>query len=241
MQSLQFRGTLIRQGEPLPTGLDRHCPLLSLPLAFETRADTIPAEVPYLSAETTAVAAWRDRLCAVPGLKVGLNWQGGAVAEKQAWISGRSFALSCAAPLARIPGVSLISLQKGPAARQLSEVEFGGVIAQLTDPDSTDADALMETAALVSALDLVVTSDTSVAHLAGALGVPVWVALHAVPDWRWLLDRSDSPWYPSMRLFRQRVAGDWAELFERLSRDVAGLASGHASQSPQAGPAPMDQ
>ena len=232
MQSLHFRGSLICQGEPLPSDLDCHCPLLSLPLAFETRADTIPAEVPYLAADATAVTAWRDRLGEMPGLKIGLNWQGGTVAERQAWIRGRSFALSCAAPLSRIAGISLISLQKGPAARQLSEVGFGGAIAQLTDPDATGAEALMETAALVSELDLVITSDTSVAHLAGALGAPVWVTLHSVPDWRWLLDRSDNPWYPSMRLLRQSVPGDWAGLFERVAVELARLVEAHRAQRP---------
>jgi hypothetical protein len=125
--------------------------------------------------------------------------------------------------LARIPGISLISLQKGPTARLRSEVDFGSELTQLTDPDDVSADALMETAALMSALDLIVTSDTSVAHLAGALGLPVWVALHAAPDWRWLLERADSPWYPSMRLFRQRSPGDWSEVFERLAREVGEL------------------
>jgi tetratricopeptide (TPR) repeat protein len=224
MRSLRFGGTLIRQGEPLQSDLDCHCPLLSLPLAFDTRADTIPAAIPYLAVDGAAVAAWRERLAALPGLKVGINWQGGAVAEKQAWIAGRSFPLGCIAPLARVPGISLISLQKGPAASQRSAVEFGGAVAQLTDPDDTGAEALMETAALMSALDLVITSDTSVAHLAGALGMPVWVALHSVPDWRWLLDRADSPWYPSMRLFRQRTAGGWLELFERIADGVGELA-----------------
>ena len=224
MQSLRFRGTVVRQGEPLPPDLDCHCPLLSLPMAFGTRAETIPAEVPYLMADRAAVAAWRDRLGALPGRKIGLNWQGHPVAEKQAWIRGRSFALTCVAPLARVAGVSLISLQKGPAAGQRGEVEFGSALAQLTDPNDTGAEALMETAALMAALDLVITSDTSVAHLAGALGVPVWVALHAVPDWRWLLDRADSPWYPSMRIFRQRTEGDWLEVFERVAREVTELA-----------------
>ena len=223
LRSLRFRGSLICQGEPIPPALDYYCPLLSLPLAFQTRADTIPAEVPYLAADAAAVESWRVRLSALPGLKIGLNWQGHAGAERQAWIRGRSFALACAAPLARQPGISLISLQKGSAARQRTEVEFGSELAQLTDPDDVSADALMETAALMSALDLVVTSDTSVAHLAGALGLPVWVALHAMPDWRWLLDRADNPWYPTIRLFRQRTPGDWPELFERLAREVGEL------------------
>jgi tetratricopeptide (TPR) repeat protein len=223
MQSLRFHGTLVRQGDALPPDLDCYCPLLSLPMAFRTRADTIPAEGAYLTADSAAVAAWRAELGALPGLKIGLNWQGGTVAEKQAWIRGRSFALACVAPVARVPGISLISLQKGPAAGQRSEVDFGSAIAQLTDPDDLGAGALVETAALISALDLVITSDTSVAHLAGALGVPVWVALHAVPDWRWLLDRADSPWYPSMRLFRQQAPGDWTELFERVALELARL------------------
>lgn len=222
LQSLRFRGRLIAQGEPLPPDIDCHCPLLSLPLAFQTRADTIPAEVPYLAAEAAAIESWRLRLDALPGRKIGLNWQGYAVAEKQAWIRGRSFPLASAAPLARIPGISLISLQKGTAAGQRGEVGFASALAQLTDPGETGADALMETTALMTALDLVITSDTSVAHLAGALGVPVWLALHAVPDWRWLLDRPDSPWYPSMRIFRQRIPGDWGELFERVALEVKG-------------------
>lgn len=226
MRSLPFHGTLIPQGERLPPALDFYCPLLSLPLAFRTRADSIPSGVPYLAADPAAVESWRHRLSSLPGLKIGLNWQGQTIAERQAWIRGRSFPLASAAPLARIAGISLISLQKGAAAQQRSQIEFGSAIAQLIDPEDVSANALMETAALMSALDLVVTSDTAVAHLAGALGLPVWVALHAMPDWRWLLERRDNPWYPSMRLFRQGKSGDWPELFERLAREVGELTAG---------------
>ena len=222
MRSLRMRGTLLARGGLRPP-LDCHCPLLSLPLAFQTQLKTIPGGVPYLAADAAAVAEWRARLRALPGLKIGLNWQGQAGTEKQPWIRGRSFALACAAPLARVPGVSLVSLQKGTAAEQRASVEFGSALAQLTDPLNTGADAVMESAALISALDLVITSDTFFAHLAGALGVPVFVALQTVPDWRWLLDRSDSPWYPTMRVFRQREPGDWLELFERVARDVEAL------------------
>jgi ADP-heptose:LPS heptosyltransferase len=158
-------------------------------------------------------------------LKVGVNWQGHAGTESQPWIRGRSFALSHMAPLARVPGVSLVSLQKGAAAAERRAVDFAGALAPLTDPMDTGPEALMETAALMSALDLVITSDTSVAHLAGALGVPVWVVLQAIPDWRWLLERSDSPWYPTARLFRQREAGDWPEVFGRVTQELAALAS----------------
>ncbi|MGO9802682.1 MAG: tetratricopeptide repeat protein [Steroidobacteraceae bacterium] len=222
MVSLRMRGALLTRGEP-PPPLDYHYPLLSLPLAFQTQLHTIPGGVPYIAADAAAVADWRARLRALPGLKIGLNWQGHAATEKQPWLRGRSFALSCAAPLARVPGVSLVSLQKGTAAEQRASVEFGSALAQLTDPLNIGADAVMESAALISALDLVVTSDTFFAHLAGALGVPVFVALQTVPDWRWLLDRSDSPWYPTIRLFRQREPGDWAEVFERVAHEVAAL------------------
>lgn len=216
MRSLAGEAALIRRGEPLPPA-DYHCPLLSLPLAFNTRLDDIPAAVPYLRADGALAAAWRERLGTLPGLKVGLNWQGHAGAETQAWIRGRSFPLACAAPLARLPGVSLVSLQKGAAAGQRGEVSFGDALAQLTDPSDTGPAAMMETAALVSGLDLVITSDTAVAHLAGALGARVWVLLHYDPDWRWLLERSDSPWYPTMRLFRQHAPGDWTEVLERVA------------------------
>ncbi|HSY04405.1 MAG TPA: tetratricopeptide repeat protein [Steroidobacteraceae bacterium] len=222
MRSFAMRGVLLAAGEPLPD-LDCHCPLLSLPLAFRTAVDTIPGGVPYVAAAPQARDEWRARLRALSGLKIGLNWQGHVGSEKQPWIRGRSFALSSAAPLARLAGVSLVSLQKGPAAEQRIRVEFGGALAQLTDPLDTGPEAIVETAALMQALDLVVTSDTSVAHLAGAVGVPVWVVLQAVPDWRWMLERSDSPWYPSMRLYRQRIAGDWGEVFERLTVDVEAL------------------
>jgi hypothetical protein len=223
MRSFSMRGTLITRGEPLPY-VDYHCPLLSLPHALHTQPDTIPGGVPCISADAAAVDAWRARLRGLPGLKVGLNWQGNVGAEKQVWFRGRSFALACAAPLARVPGVSLVSLQKGEAAGERAAVEFGAELAQLTDPLDTGPEAPVESAALMSALDLVITSDTFFAHLAGALGVPVFVVLQAVPDWRWQLERSDSPWYPGMRLFRQREPGDWLEVFERVASAVAALA-----------------
>jgi tetratricopeptide (TPR) repeat protein len=231
MRSFTMRGTLLAAGEPRPE-VDCHCPLLSLPLAFATQADTIPGGVPYLAAAAEAVAEWRERLRALPGLKIGLNWQGQIGIENQTLFRGRSFALACAAPLAQLSGVSLVSLQKGEAAEQRTQVEFGGALAQLTDPRDTGPDAPVETAALMKALDLVITSDTFMAHLAGALGVPVWVVLPAVADWRWLLDRSDSPWYPTMRLFRQRVAGDWPEVFGRVANEVTALSAERRPQRP---------
>jgi len=221
--SLAMRGTLIGRGEPLPQ-FDLHSPLGSLPLALGTGLDAIPGEVPYLRVAPHAARPWAQRLATLPGLKVGLNWCGNPEAEKLSALEARSFPLAAAAPLARLEGLSLLSLQKGTGAEQRADVEFRDKIAQVTDPLHMGPEELAhETAAIVNGLDLVITADTALAHLAGALGVPVWVVLQAVPDWRWLIGRADSPWYPTMRLFRQRAPGDWSELFERVSVELAAL------------------
>jgi ADP-heptose:LPS heptosyltransferase len=184
--------------------------------------DTIPAEVPYVSVDPEAARVWGERLAALPGLKVGINWHGNPAAEQYSALQARSFPLAAAAPLAQLPGVTVISLQKGPGAEQRSQVDFADQIVQLTDPMYMGATEIAtETAAIVKGLDLVITADTALAHLAGALGVNVWVVLQSVADWRWLIERSDSPWYPTMRLFRQRIAGDWAEVFERIRAEFA--------------------
>lgn len=226
LASLAMRGTLIARGDRLPE-FDLHCPLLSLPLALRTEMETIPGGVPYLHVSPEAVTRWRERLAVLPGFKVGLNWQGDPAAERLSALEARSFPLMAAAPLGTLEGVSFVSLQKGPGAAQRAQVAFGERIAQLTDPASMGPEELAEeTAAILMNLDLLITADTALAHLAGALGVRVWVVLQAVPDWRWLIDRDDSPWYPTMRLFRQRTAGDWPEVFERVARELAALAVG---------------
>jgi tetratricopeptide (TPR) repeat protein len=219
LSSLKMRGRCFANEEPL-RHFDLHCPLLSLPLAFRTELDTIPNGVPYLAVDPATVTSLRTRLDTLPGLKVGLNWQGNVDTEKQPWVRGRSFPLAFAAPLVRAPGVTWVSLQRGPGAEQRGQVEFGAQLAQLIDPLDLSAASVLETAALVKALDLVVTSDTFVAHLCGALGVPVWTVVQAVPDWRWLLERADNPWYPTMRLFRQGVPGEWTGVFERVAAEV---------------------
>jgi len=226
MRSLDTHVTLIARGEP-PPPFDFHTPLLSLPLAFRTDLGSIPGGVPYLAVDPAAQSHWRGRIAALPGLKVGLNWRGNPEAEKYAALQARSFPLAAAAPLARISGVTLVSLQKGAGAAESQQVDFGGSLVRLTDPEYLGADEIAdETAALLKNLDLVITADTALAHLAGALGVPVWVVLQSVPDWRWLTGREDSPWYPSMRLFRQRVAGDWPEVLERVAVALAALQGG---------------
>jgi tetratricopeptide (TPR) repeat protein len=220
LQTAPTRARILPFGAPLPP-FDLATPLLSLPGLLGTELDSIPGGVPYITAEPARTAAWKERLAALPGRKLGLTWQGHIETEKHGGYIGRSFGLAAAAPLAAIPGVTLISLQKGEASGQRSQVAFGSKVLELTDPGEMGAAELLDTAALLSALDLVVTTDTFTAHLAGALGIPVWVVLSYSPDWRWLTEREDSPWYPTMRLFRQRTAGDWSEVFDRVARSLA--------------------
>jgi tetratricopeptide (TPR) repeat protein len=194
---------LIVKGDELPD-FDIEAPLLSLPRILGTTAETIPAEVPYLAANDDLVAKWQKWRADIDGFTVGICWQGNRDYPRD---NERSLQLASFASLAGIPGVKLVSLQKGDGCEQIADVGFD-VIQPGDDFDGT-AGAFMDTAALMKNLDLVITSDTAVPHLAGALGVPVWVTLPFLPDWRWLLEREDSPWYPSMRLFRQPAIGDW--------------------------------
>jgi len=216
---------LVGRGEPLPP-VDYYCPLLSLPFAFNTRLDTIPAQVSYLTAEPQRTARWMQRLGALSGLRVGVAWQGNLAVEKLIWARGRSIPLAALEPLARLPGVRLVSLQKGPGLEQLRTVSFAERIIDLSADLDRGPDAFLDTAAVMAGLDLVISSDTSVAHLAGALGRPVWTVLAASPEWRWGLERSDSPWYPTMRLFRQTTDGDWNTVVATIAEVLQDLNAG---------------
>jgi Flp pilus assembly protein TadD len=211
---------------------DFHAPLMSLPAILGTTLASLPAEVPYLSADAKAVEEWRPAIERSLGLaegggtwaqrdptrvfKIGIAWQGNRINLVDRW---RSFPLTHFAHLARLPGVRLISLQKGDGIEQLAELAGRFPVAELCQSDKGDPDQrdFLDTAAVMSQLDLVVTPETAVAHLAGSLDVRVWVALSAVGDWRWMIDRDDSPWYPSMRLFRQTTPGDWEGVFRRMA------------------------
>jgi len=220
LRSLPMQGTLLARGDPLPD-TDFHIPLLSLPLALGTRLSTIPGGVPYVSVDPEATRRWTERLAALPGRKIGINWHGNTRAEQLSALQARSFALAAAEPLTRVQGITLVSLQKGAGADQREGVTFADRIVQLTDPAHMGpAELATETAAILQCLDLVITADTALAHLAGALGVPVWLVLQSVADWRWLVDRTDTPWYPSMRLWRQQSAGDWRQVFERIAGEL---------------------
>jgi tetratricopeptide (TPR) repeat protein len=211
---------ILPMGEALPA-FDLTCPLMSLPAIFGMTVASIPRDVPYLTAESDAVALWRTRLGA-HGFRVGIAWQGNPSRRED---GGRSIPLEQFPPLASVPGVRLISLQKHDGAEQLIP---GIAVETLGQAFDSGPDGFVDTAAVMMNLDLVITSDTSIAHLAGALGRPAWAALRAVPDWRWLLERTDSPWYPTMRLFRQTTRDDWVPVFAAMRDALASLVAGRA-------------
>jgi len=197
---------LVPYGTPLPP-FPTHAPLMSLPRLLGTTLNTVPHAIPYLSVRPELREYWRKELSAIQALKVGVFWQGDPRHRKD---RQRSIPLDGFAPLADLAGVQLCSLQEGPGTEQLTTAAF-----PILDLASRCKDFADTAAALVN-LDLVITVDSAVAHCAGALGIPVWVLLPYAPDWRWLLHREDSPWYTTMRLFRQKQPGDWGEVFGRV-------------------------
>jgi tetratricopeptide (TPR) repeat protein len=209
---------IIASGEQ-PNACDFHCALMSLPLAFKTTLADIPASVPYLSAEPLRAGRWRQRL-GEAGFKVGIAWQG----SRNRIDVGRSVPLEMFGRLATIPGVRLISLQKDATPDQMRAASEGLRVEVLGEEFDQGPQAFLDSAAVMTHLDLIITCDTALAHLAGALGRPTWIAVKHVPDWRWLLDRTDCPWYPSVRLFRQSRRGDWESVFGAMQAELARLA-----------------
>jgi tetratricopeptide (TPR) repeat protein len=196
---------LIPEGQSLPQ-FDVHAPLMSLARVLGTSKETVPCEVPYLHANPETVNRFREML--PPGRKVGIAWAGRPAHTND---RNRSIPLSLLSPLLQAGGVTFVSLQKNPP-RNSSHWQPPASLLDLT----SDLNSFADTAALIDSLDLVISVDTAVAHLAGAMGKPVWVLLPFVPDWRWMLDREDSPWYPTMTLFRQSTRGDWRQPIERI-------------------------
>ena len=202
------------RGEIFPD-YDFWAPMLSLPaLLGQHDVGDLPKATAYLGADEQLVRKWRERLAPLGGFRIGIAWQGNPGMETDRF---RSIPLAAFAPLAKISGVKLISLQRGFGAEQLAAVSGRMEVHALGEDLDTASGPFMDTAAVMKNLDLVITSDTAIAHLAGALGVPAWVALTLVPDWRWFLKREDSPWYPSLRLFRQEQPGDWGAVFRRIA------------------------
>jgi tetratricopeptide (TPR) repeat protein len=210
---------LIPAGEPLPP-FDVHAPLMSLPGLLGTTLATIPAPVPYLRADPERVTRWRERLGPrhEGEIRVGISWQGSAefISDRH-----RSIPLAEFEPLAQVAGVRLYSLQKGPGAEQIQPVENRFSVTDFGDALDRDGGPFSDTAAIMRCLDVVVAADTSIAHLAGALGVEMWLALSAAADWRWMVGREDSPWYPTARLFRQQELNRWGTVFEQIAQELA--------------------
>jgi glycosyl transferase family 9 (putative heptosyltransferase) len=208
LSGLKGAERVIAHGDPLPA-FDCYCPMMSLPRILGTTLAAIPADVPYLSADRTRIASWRNRLAGLSGLRIGLAWAGNPNLDDD---RQRSIPLDRLAELAGVAGVAFVSLQKGETAMQTGSLRSGMVVHDWTD----ELDDFAETAALIENLDLVISVDTSTVHLAGALGKPVWLLNRFDTCWRWLLDRNDSPWYPTLRQFRQPQRDDWSSVIKNV-------------------------
>jgi tetratricopeptide (TPR) repeat protein len=219
-------------GQKIPHA-DYQISLLSMPLAMGTTLATIPQNVPYLFADPHLVAYWKEKLKHDQHLKIGICWQGNRAyntAELRHAVATKSFHPALFAPIARLKGVTLYNLQKGMDPEQLQELPHDMVIHEFDEPIDTEHGRFMDTLALMSGvLDLIITIDTSTCHMAGAVGAPVWTLLPHHADWRWLLHRSDTPWYESMRLFRQPRDGDWQTVIEACCNALQEVLDGHKS------------
>ena len=213
--SLNLPVKLIPKGSPLPP-FEMHCPLMSLPHVFQTRTETVPNQVPYLAPAEERLSKWR-RYIGTNGFKIAICWQGSAKGKIDV---GRSFPLHMFEAISKLDGVRLISLQKDDGVEQLRRLPIGMKVEVFPEDFDNGDNAFLDSAAVMRCVDLVITSDTSLTHLAGALGVKTWLLLKHVPDWRWMLDRHDSPWYPNHRLFRQTTRDDWANVFREVEVEL---------------------
>jgi tetratricopeptide (TPR) repeat protein len=217
MQNLKQYAQIVATKSDIPDH-DYYCHMMSLGYAFKTTLDTIPAPVPYLFAEESRIAKWRNYL-GTEGFKIAICWQG----SNSLVDHNRSFPVTMFKQISELEGVRLISLQRNYGAEQLDDLPEGMTVETLPeDFDGKDA-AFLDSAAVMKCVDLVITSDTALSHLAGAMGVKTFTALKHLPDWRWLLDRSDSPWYPNHKLFRQKEEKDWESVFKEITDEVAAL------------------
>lgn len=207
-----------------PPHFDVHSPLLSLPYALKTQLETIPCEIPYLYADEKLVADWKQKLAADKNFKIGICWQGNdnyATPLLRATVAQKSVHPKEFAPICQVPGVSVYSLQKTTGTDQLKNLpDTVRIITFDGDFDQSNG-RFMDTAAVIKNLDLVITVDTSISHLASGLGVPTWIMLPNPADWRWMIDRTDSPWYPNItRLFKQPTPGDWQSMIKEVAVEL---------------------
>ncbi len=218
MLAIEPDSGIVLVGEGIPA-FDMHLHFMSLPAVFDAAPKAIPP-APYVKPDPDRVAYWKDRLGPGSAPRVGLIWQG---SPGHASDGKRSIPLATLAPILAVPSIRFVSLQIGPESEQLREVPAAGNIADLGPELAASPLGFMESAALMAALDLVITIDSAPAHLAGAIGQKAWVLLQDPPDWRWLLDREDSVWYPSLRLFRQPAPRAWQPVIERVAGELKAL------------------
>ena len=217
MEGLDGVSTLVARGEAVPP-FDVHCPIMSLPLAFNTRSETIPSIVPYLGIPKENVDHWRSKL-GDSRFKVGIAWAGNPSFKNDI---DRSITLKNILPVCSVPGATFFSIQKDLRTGDTDILSENSHVTHL----GRELNDFLDTAAVMQSLDLIISSDTSIVNLAGALGRPVWVLLSFNPDWRWLLDRTDSPWYPSARLFRQTKNGDWDSVVAEVRAQIKKMLGG---------------
>ncbi len=218
LSNLQPALPVIALSAPTLPGFDMHLPLLDLPGLLGITASTLSPNSGYLRADQARVELWRRTLAGDSRLRVGIAWQGN---PKAGIDKGRSFPLVVAAPLAALPNVRLIALQRLHGLEQIATLPEHMVVHVPDETFDAGPGAFADTAAMLASLDLLITSDSAIAHVAGALGCPTWVALQAVPDWRWGLQGAFTPWYSSLRLFRQTQPGDWGGVFGSMAKALA--------------------
>ncbi len=236
MQTLPYVDEVVPLFEH-PTDFDIHAPLMSLPYILKTNIDTVPDEIPYIWANEQLIAQWAEKLSSDKNIKVGICWNGNSnyrTAALRAVVAAKSIPLKKFARLGQVEGVSIYSLQKETGMTQLNELPEGFDLKTFGNDWDTDHGRFMDTVAIMKNLDLMITVDTSIAHLSAALGVPTWVFIPNPPDWRWMVNRDDSPWYPyNMRLFRQDEMDNWDPVMERVAQELEKfVASRHSESAP---------
>jgi tetratricopeptide (TPR) repeat protein len=206
-----------------PPAYDYHIPMLSMPHYTKTQFDTVPHEIPYLYADTSLIEEWKEILSDDPNFKIGICWQGNpnyTTQNSRATAATKFMTVSDFLPLMDIPGVSVYSLQKTTGTDQLDHITEDVSLITFEGDFDTSKGRFMDTAAVIKNMDLVITIDTSICHLAAGLGVPTWNLLPLTPDWRWMLDCDNTPWYPNMRLFRQSNRGNWTEVMDAVVTEL---------------------
>jgi len=214
-----FIDQLSPRGSKHPT-IDIKIPIMSLPFIFNTTLETVPADIPYLYADEHLIKFWKEKITQDKNFKIGLAWVSKSKHLEKNYLTRRSVPLKNFAPLAELHNVSFYSLQKTDGLDQLSNLPQNFTVKSFgPDFDNTNG-RFMDTAALIMNLDLVITSDTSIAHLAGALGKETWILLPYVAEWRWMQERNTTPWYPNARLFRQKKHSDWTHVIQAIKEEL---------------------